>query len=320
MHSSPALRPAAATHGLNAPAALHAAPHRTAASPAGAADERPTLPQPAGRGTEAAAVASVVHQQPAVADVTLTTPLPSQPAPQQQDQEQQQMAALMQMLQQQLEHAQALSQQAWTPPQPQRQPAAAAVGSSSLGMGTTTPAGLQQEQQQPQQQQPQQQQPQPGQPQPGQQGATAALSTATLSLMMLGPLLARSVKQTQLFRLVAALLLAHAALAGWRLLAPPVVMLVANDLAVVLAAAAILSTPAAAGAGAGAAEDKVPWRLRSLDVVSLVPGLRELLTSVSGYAAVTQAVSQDFAAYVVALGVLTVVGEVPGWYVPRAGL
>lgn len=129
-------------------------------------------------------------------------------------------------------------------------------------------------------------------------------------LLQLGPALARSVKQTQLFRLLAAMLLAYAALTGWQLGLPPVALLVITDLAVVLAGAAVLPAGKAADAAVGA-DMQVPWRLRSLDVISLVPGLRELMDSLKGYNAVATAVSQDFAAFIVVSGLLLSTGSVP---------
>lgn len=128
-------------------------------------------------------------------------------------------------------------------------------------------------------------------------------------LLQLGPVLARSVQQTQLFRLLAAMLLAYAVLTGWQLGLPPVVLLFATDLAVVLAAAAVLpAKPADAAAGG---DLQVPWRLRSLDLLSLVPGLRELMASLKGYNAVATALSQDFAVFVVISGLLLTTGAVP---------
>lgn len=129
-------------------------------------------------------------------------------------------------------------------------------------------------------------------------------------LLQLGPALARSVKQTQLFRLLAAMLLAYAALTGWQLGLPPVALLVVTDLAVVLAGAAVLPAEQAADAAVGA-DMQVPWRLRSLDVISLVPGLRQLVDGLKGYNAVATAVSQDFAAFIVVAGLLLSTGSVP---------
>jgi hypothetical protein len=128
-------------------------------------------------------------------------------------------------------------------------------------------------------------------------------------LLQLGPALARSVQQTQLFRLLAAMLLAYAVLSGWQLGLPPFALLLITDVAAVLAGAAVL--PNKPTDTAGGADVQVPWRLRSLDLFSLVPGLRELVDSLKGYNAVATAVSQDFAAYVVTCGVLLTTDMVP---------
>lgn len=131
-------------------------------------------------------------------------------------------------------------------------------------------------------------------------------------LLQLGPALARSVKQTQLFRLLAAVLVAYAALFGWLQSGlRPVALLVLTDVAVVLAGAAVLPAGKQDAAAEGAAAQQVPWRLRSLDVVSLVPGLRQLLDSLAGYHALATAVSQDFAAFVVVCGLALSTNAVP---------
>lgn len=128
-------------------------------------------------------------------------------------------------------------------------------------------------------------------------------------LLKLGPVLARSVQQTQLLRLLAAMLLAYAVLTGWQVGLPPVAVLAVTDLAVVLAAAAVLPAKPADASAAG--DLQVPWRLRSLDLFSLVPGLRELMDSLKGYNAVATAFSQDFAAFVVVSGLLLSTNAVP---------
>jgi hypothetical protein len=128
-------------------------------------------------------------------------------------------------------------------------------------------------------------------------------------LLKLGPVLARSVQQTQLLRLLAAMLLAYAVLTGWQVGLPPVAILAVTDLAVVLAAAVVLPAKTADASGAG--DLQVPWRLRSLDLFSLVPGLRELMDSLKGYNAVATALSQDFAAFVVVSGLLLSTNAVP---------
>jgi hypothetical protein len=224
------------------------------------------------------------------------------------------MASLMHLIEQNLRQAQALSASFPAAPTAEQQQRAGASGARAPLL-----AGAAAAQPQPQLQ------PQPQQSQ--EQQATGVIMAQVPLLLQFGPALARAVRQTQAFRLLAAAMLAYAALAGWRLLAPPVMLLLASDLAVVLTAAAVLPAKPPSGAGAGSGADaqggegdaKVPWRLRSFDMLALVPGLRELLHSLSGYRAVTGALSQDFAAYVVALGVLTAVNEAaPAWYVPRA--
>lgn len=224
----------------------------------------------------------------------------------------QKMAALMQMMEQQLRHAQVLQQATTLPPEQQahQEPSSTqtesrnssnGTSSRSAGQHSTAAAGSWQE------------------PLLPDTASNQPPMQAVPQLLQLGPALARSVKQTQLFRLLAALLLAYAALSGWQMPVPPVVLLMVSDMAVVLAGAAVLpgGGPDGAGPGAQDADFKMPQRLRSFDVLSLVPGLRELLHALSGYQAVTTAVSQDFAAYVVALGLLSAAGQVPGWYVPR---
>lgn len=129
-------------------------------------------------------------------------------------------------------------------------------------------------------------------------------------LLQLGPALARSVKHTQLFRLLAAMLLAYAVLTGWQVGLPPVALLVVTDLAIVLAGAAVLPAGKAWDA-AGAGDMQVPWRLRNFDVINFVPGLRQLMDSLKGYNAVATAVSQDFAAFVVVAGLLLSTNSVP---------
>lgn len=140
-------------------------------------------------------------------------------------------------------------------------------------------------------------------------GNTSAQPQRPPLLLQLGPALARSVQQTQLFRMLAAMLLAYAVLSGWQLGLPPFALLLITDVAAVLAGAAVLPNKPSDAAGGG--DVQVPWRLRSLDLFSLVPGLRELVDSLKGYNAVATAVSQDFAAYVVTCGVLLTTDLVP---------
>jgi hypothetical protein len=164
--------------------------------------------------------------------------------------------------------------------------AAAAAAAASADSGGADPSALLQQQQQQQQQQ------------------------QVPLLLQLGPALARSVKQTQLFRLLAAVLVAYAALSGWLQSGlRPVALLVLTDVAVVLAGAAVLPANKQDAAAEGA--QQVPWRLRSLDVVSLVPGLRQLLDSLAGYNAFATAVSQDFAAFVVVCGLALSTNAMP---------
>lgn len=276
-----------------------------------------TRAEPPGAGCDTAAPPPHHQQQQHSA-----APPQQQQGQQQDQQQQQQLQALMATLERQLQHAQAMGAPLPAPllQQLQQQQAGSASSSrpasaSSTGGGADPFSALLssvaaaagggvgaggQSQQQSQPQQPQQ----------------------PPFLLQLGPALARSVKQTQLFRLLAAVLLAYAALTGWQLGLPPVLLLFATDLAVVLAGAFMLPAnkgagggangAAAEGGGGGAGGDvQVPWRLRSLDWLSLVPGLRELMDSVAGYNAVATALSQDFAAFVVVSGLLLTTNTVP---------
>ncbi|WIA28857.1 hypothetical protein OEZ86_011383 [Tetradesmus obliquus] len=101
-------------------------------------------------------------------------------------------------------------------------------------------------------------------------------------------------------------------LSGWQMGLSPAVLLVVTNLSVVAAALMLLHTSAAGRkllAGqqqGGSGEDgQVPMSLRSFDFLSLVPGLRQLLTALAGYKHLANAMSEDFAVYVVGLGMLT---------------
>jgi hypothetical protein len=143
-----------------------------------------------------------------------------------------------------------------------------------------------------------------------QQQEQPAVQQPVAMLLQLGPSLSVAVKQSQAFRLLSALLLAYAALSGWQMGLPPAVLLVVTNLSIVAAAMLFLHSSAAgknllAGQQQGG-DGQMPLHMRSFDFLSLVPGLRELLVALAGYRQLANAVSEDVAAYVVGLGMLTV--------------
>ncbi|WIA08804.1 hypothetical protein OEZ85_008226 [Tetradesmus obliquus] len=145
--------------------------------------------------------------------------------------------------------------------------------------------------------------------QPPASGDVAAAAPAPAASGSAAP---AAVKQSQAMRLLSALLIAYAALSGWQMGLSPAVLLVVTNLSVVAAALMLLHTSAAGRkllAGqqqGGSGEDgQVPMSLRSFDFLSLVPGLRQLLTALAGYKHLASAMSEDFAVYVVGLGMLT---------------
>lgn len=270
-----------------------------------------------GRGSSAGATPSEQASTQPVRSSRYASQQQSMPVPTGSDQpmvEQEQMQALISIMERQLQQAQAMqtrsaqaaTQQPYSAPQhapssssipshdasrsAAMSPLSALLGSSTAAAPVETPAQTIAPDNQP-----------PQQPS---------------MLLQLGPALSRSVKQTQVFRLLAAMFLAYAALSGWQTGVPSVVLLVVADIAVVLAGAAVL--PAGKAADLDNASSKMPWRLRSLDVVALVPGLRELFDSLAGYNALATAISQDYAAFVVVAGLLLSTDIVPataswGW-------
>lgn len=133
-------------------------------------------------------------------------------------------------------------------------------------------------------------------------------------VLKLGPALSSAVKQTQLVRLLSALLLAYAILSGWDLGMPPAVLVMVMDVLVIASAVVVLSSTrygqrleAAEAAAEGDKEVQIPKSLRSFDVLSLFPGARELIKVFTGYRQFANALSEDVAVYIVGLGLLTVI-------------
>jgi hypothetical protein len=144
-----------------------------------------------------------------------------------------------------------------------------------------------------------------------QQQEQPAVQQPVAMLLQLGPSLSVAVKQSQAFRLLSALLLAYAALSGWQMGLPPAVLLVVTNLSIVAAAMLFLHSSAAgkkvlAGQQQQGDDGQMPLHMRSFDFLSLVPGLRQLLAALAGYRQLANAVSEDVAAYLVGLGMLTV--------------
>uniref|UniRef100_A0A383WCT7 Uncharacterized protein n=1 Tax=Tetradesmus obliquus TaxID=3088 RepID=A0A383WCT7_TETOB len=265
------------------------------------------LQPPASGDVAAAAPAPAASGSAAPAAGAPLQPTSTQDQQQQQqqleDEQQQQMAAIMAAMSESLQRAQAVTQadpHSSAAPAPQQQQAQALLahllgGQAAAGAHSSAPqqSPLGSEHEQPQHEQP-------------------AVMQPVAVLLQLGPSLSVAVKQSQAMRLLSALLIAYAALSGWQMGLSPAVLLVVTNLSVVAAALMLLHTSAAGRkllAGqqqGGSGEDgQVPMSLRSFDFLSLVPGLRQLLTALAGYKHLANAMSEDFAVYVVGLGMLT---------------
>jgi hypothetical protein len=206
------------------------------------------------------------------------------------------MAALMDVVSSNLQRAQAASQAGQQQQQAQDMFAQLQGGQAAAALGAGSQSSRQQQSPMVNEQQQQQEQP--------------AVQQPVAMLLQLGPSLSVAVKQSQAMRLLSALLLAYAALSGWQMGLPPAVLLVVTNLSIVAAAMLLLHSSAAGKkllAGQQQGDDaQMPLHLRSFDFLSLVPGLRELLAALAGYRQLANAVSEDVAAYLLGLGLLTV--------------
>jgi hypothetical protein len=124
-----------------------------------------------------------------------------------------------------------------------------------------------------------------------------------------------AVRDSALLRLLSAALLAYAAVSGtygpleYPVRLPPVAVLWLLHAAVIASVAlgyillrpgALLVDPNAASSSSGA----LPMRLRTVNLLALVPGLQELSSVLGGYQQLLAALSVDAATHVVALGLL----------------
>jgi hypothetical protein len=143
-------------------------------------------------------------------------------------------------------------------------------------------------------------------------GATAPLVPAVVRYSRAVTL---AVRDSALLRLLSAALLAYAAVSGtygpleYPVRLPPVAVLWLLHAAVIATVAlgyillkpgALLVDPNTASSSSGA----LPMRLRTINLMALVPGLTELSSVLGGYQQLLAALSVDAATHVVALGLL----------------
>lgn len=145
---------------------------------------------------------------------------------------------------------------------------------------------------------------------PPSQEAAQQLPQQVAFVLKLGPVLSTAVKQTQLVRVMSAVLLAYAVLSGWEVGMPPALLVPLLDVLIVVSTVVVLGSTSygqrLAAAEAASKDVQVPKRLRSFDVLSLFPGLRELISVFTGYRQFANALSEDVAVYIVGLGLFTV--------------
>ncbi|KAI8469371.1 MAG: hypothetical protein J3K34DRAFT_423822 [Monoraphidium minutum] len=158
-------------------------------------------------------------------------------------------------------------------------------------------------------------------------GILSLLRTDTFAVLLwAGRVLGEVVGWTQQVRLLTAVLMAYAAVAGLLppgrgpLAPPPALALCFTQAAVVGAAALLLGRAAArrvaerdAAGGGGAATTaggvQIPLRARQVDILSFIPGAREVLSGLSGYRALAAALSEGVAVYLLTCGLLSLAAK-----------